>query len=201
MDWTKLADEKTLNATAEALRKRGFEVTIVDNGAAAKKRVLEMIPKKAEVLNVSSTTLNEIGVMKEIDESNEYDLLNKRIRAIKDEKERNEFRKKTLSPDYVIGSVHAITEDGQVVVATASGSQIPPYSYGATNVILVVGTQKITKNLDDALKRVYEHSLALETERMKKAYGISSSVNQILLIEATRQGRIKIILVKERLGF
>lgn len=95
-----------------------------------------------------------------------------------------------------------MTEDGQVVIASATGSQLPSYAYGASNVIWVVGTQKIVKNLDEAMKRVYEYVFPLEKERAMKVAGMKSSVNKILLInkEAT-PGRIHIIFVQEKLGF
>jgi LUD domain len=202
MDWTKLADDKTIEKTAEALKQRGFEVTIVENGAEAKKKALELIPKKAQVMEMTSITLQEIGISKEIDESGEYDSIRKKIIAITDEKERNEFRKHVLAPAYAIGSVQAITEDGQLLMASASGSQLPAYVYGATNVIWVAGTQKIVKNVDEGIKRIYEQALPNESERVKKVYGMPhSSVNKIVIYERDKPGRINIILVKEKLGF
>ena len=153
-------------------------------------------------MHVSSTTLAEIGVSKDIDESGEFDSLRKRIMAITDAKERNEFRRKTLSPEWGIGSVQAVTEDGQVVIASASGSQLPVYAYGATKVIWVVGTQKIVKDVDQAMKRIYEHALELESVRVRAAYGMpKSSVNKILIFEKEQPGRITVILVKQKLGF
>lgn len=202
MEWDKLASDGVIEKTSEELRKRGFEVILVENKEEARKKVLELVPKGAEVMHVSSTTLGEIGITRDIVESGEYDELGTKIRAVKDEKERNAMRKKILSPNYVIGSVQAVTENGQVVIASASGSQIPPYVFGATSVIWVVGTQKIVRNLDDALKRIYDYTLQLESERVRKAYNMpGSSVNKILLFEKERPGRIKLILVKERLGF
>lgn len=202
MEWDKVADDKTIEKTANALKQRGFEVFVVDNKEEAKKKVLELIPKKAEVLNVASVTLQQIGITKHIEESGDYDPLGARIRAISDENERNRLRKLSLSPEYGIGSVHAVTEDGQIVDVSASGSQIPVYSYGATNLILVVGAQKIVKNLDEALKRVYDYVLPLESERVREAYKMpGSSVNMILILEKSWKGRIKVIFVKEKLGF
>lgn len=202
MDWAQLASDSTIEKTADALKKRGMDVTIANSKDDARKMVLALVPKGAEVMHVSSTTLGEIGITKDLVESGEYDELGKKIRTISDEKERNILRKRTLSPDYVVGSVQAVTEDGQVIVVSATGSQIPPYVYGASNVIWVVGTQKIVKNLDEAFKRVYEYVLPLESERIRKAYGMpGSSVNKILIYEREKPGRIKLIFVKDKLGF
>lgn len=202
MEWDKVADDKTIERTTNALKQRGFEVFVVDNKDQAKKKVLELIPKGAEVLNVASVTLQQIGIVEHIEESGDYEPLSAKIRAISDETERNRLRQLSLSPEYGVGSVHAVTEDGQIIDVSASGSQIPVYSYGATNLILVVGAQKIVKNLDEALKRVYEYVLPLESERVREAYKIpGSSVNMILILEKTRNARIKLIFVKEKLGF
>jgi L-lactate utilization protein LutC len=201
MEWTKLANDETIAKTSKALKDRGIDVIVVKNKEDAKKKVLEMIPQGSEVMQVSSTTMDEIGISKEIENGN-YNSLRKMIMAVNDEAARLELRKKSSSPEYGLGSVHAVTEDGQVVIASRSGSQIPIYAYGATNLIWVVGTQKIVKNLDHAFKRIYEHSLVLEGERIGKVYGKpGSSIDKILIVEKERPGRITLIFVKEQLGF
>jgi L-lactate utilization protein LutC len=150
----------------------------------------------------SSTTLDEIGVSKEIDESGRYDSVRKRITAISDEKARAEARRKSTGSKYGLGSVQAITQEGQLVSASGTGSQLSIYAFGAEKLILVVGTQKIVRNIEEAMKRIYEYALPLESERIRKAYGgTGSSVSKILTIEKERPGRITLILVKQKLGF
>src|SRR5208337_2190702 len=127
---------------------------VAENGEEAREKALELIPEGAEVGEGSSMTLNEIGVTKEIDESGRYDSLRKKIMAISDDKERAEARRKSAGPKYGLGSVQAITQEGQVVSASATGSQLGLYVYGAEKLILVVGTQKIVKNLEEAFKRI-----------------------------------------------
>jgi hypothetical protein len=84
-----------------------------------------------------------------------------------------------------------------------TGSQLPAYVYGADKVIFIVGTQKIVKNLDEAMKRVYEYVLPLESERAKKAYGVPGSfISKVLLINREMNPeRIHLIFVNEKLGF
>jgi LUD domain len=202
MDWAELASDDAVERTADALRKHGIEVIIVESGSDARKKALELIPKKAEVFNATSITLEKIGVAKEIEESGEYDSVRNRIKKMSNGDTREKARKGSLSPDYVIGSVHAVTEDGKVAIASATGSQLPQYAYGANHVIWVVGTQKIVRSLDDALRRIHEYSLPLESERLRKRYNFpGSSVNKILIFERERPGRIRLIFVKENLGF
>ncbi|MCL5786640.1 MAG: lactate utilization protein [Candidatus Marsarchaeota archaeon] len=201
MDWDIIADKETLEKTVNALRSKKIDVIVVDNGNEAKEKLLSLIKVGSTVMEASSTTLKQIGAHEIINESGRFVPLNKEISKENDSAKRAELRRALPSPDYAVGSVHAVTEDGQMLIASASGSQLPSYSFTAKKVILAVGTQKIVKNIDLGIRRIYEHSLPMETERMMKAYGTSSSVNQILIIEKGIPGRITVIFVKERLGF
>lgn len=201
MEWMKLADEKTLQKTVEALRKNGIEVFIAENGEEAKKKVFELIPQGVEVMNNKSATLDAIGVSKEILESGKYIAIRKILININDEKQRHEYRRKSSSADYDIGSVHAVTEDGQLIIASNTGSQLSPVASSAAHVILVVSTQKIVKNLDEAFKRIEEYSLPMESEQLKKLYGVASNISKILIVNREYNSRIKLIFVKEKLGF
>ncbi len=201
MIWNELADEKTVEKVAQSLKKNGFEALVVDDGSAALAKLAELIPKGSEVLTVSSTTLDQIGATKELNETGKYNSIKKRFADIQDEKERLKARKLSTITQYAVGSVHAITEDGVLVVASASGSQLAPYAYTSDHLILVASTQKIVKDIDSALKRIKEYTVPLEQERMMKSYGMGTSLNKILLYSKERPGRVTVILVKEKLGF
>ncbi|MDE1855238.1 MAG: lactate utilization protein [Candidatus Micrarchaeota archaeon] len=203
MVWNKLADDATVDSVAKALEKRGMEVYVVDSGAEAKKKFFELIPDGAEVLESSSTTLNTIGVTKELEQDGKYDSVKRKLHSINNPEERNNVRRRSLGAAYGVGSVQAVTEDGRLVTASASGSQIATYAFSTQNVVLVVGTQKIVKNLDEAFKRIYEHALPLESKRVNETYGWTegSYVGKLLVLERDRPGRTKVILVKEKLGF
>ena len=201
MSWDQLADEETLERTAKALKSGGTAVYIVGSGAEAKEKLFGIMREGATVMEASSATMEQIGVTSELASSKKYSSVRNTVRSIDDPKKREEERKKGILSEYCIGSVQAITEEGQMVVASATGSQIAPYAYGAGKIILVAGTQKIVRNLDDAFKRIKEHVYPLENERLQKTLGIGSSINKILIIEKEREGRITMILVKEKLGF
>ena len=104
-------------------------------------------------------------------------------------------------PDYALGSVHAITRDGTLVIASASGSQLASYAWGAANVIFVVGAQKLVPTLEAARERIYQHSLVLEDARAVAAYGQHSYVGKILEIGQELPGRIHVVLVRQPAGF
>ena len=111
------------------------------------------------------------------------------------------MRKLGAAPDYIVGSAHAITDDGEIVVGSGSGSQLGAYAYAGGNVILVVGHQKLVRDLDEGLRRVREYSLPLEFKRMQGVGYPGSLLAKTLIIHAEPSGRIAVILVPETLGF
>ena len=118
-----------------------------------------------------------------------------------DPDKQNEMKRIGSASDYAIGSVHAVTRDGQVLIASASGSQIPNYAYGARNFIWAIGSQKLVKDLKEGLERIENYAYRLEDERAQKAYGMHSSINKILIYRKETQGRGSVIIVREPVGF
>ncbi len=197
-----MADDETIETVRNALMNNGIEVIVAGNGKEALEKLIDLIPEGSDVGEATSTTLDQIGATEHFQNSGKYNSTRKRLQGIENPEERADVRRHMISPEFGIGSVQAITEKGQVTIASATGSQLAPYVYGAKRVIWVAGTNKIVKSLDDAFKRIYEHCLPLESERVKKAYNMQKSVvNKILIFEKERQGRITLILVKEKLGF
>ncbi len=203
MDFSKPVKPEVIGKASEALAANGFNVVVVETGPQAKQEVLNLIPKNAEVMTMTSVTLDSIGVAKAINDSGDYDSVRLKLNTMNRATQGRDMQKLGAAPAYTIGSVHAITQDGKVVVASNTGSQLPAYAYGASKVIWVVGAQKIVKNLDEAMKRIYDYVLPLESERAKKAYGAPGSfVSKLLIVnkEVTKD-RITIVIVKEPLGF
>lgn len=197
-----MATEDQIQKTVASLTANGFVVAVTSTSDEAKKKIFEILPKGAEVLTMTSVTLDTIGLTSEINDSGAYVSLRKKIMALDRNTQGKEMAIIGAAPDWSIGSAHAVTEDGQLLIASATGSQLPAESYGAGNVIFVVGIQKIVSTLEDGIKRIYEYSLPLENVRAQKAYGMQSSVNKILIINREfRPERIHVIFVKENLGF
>ncbi|MBI2334309.1 LUD domain-containing protein [Candidatus Daviesbacteria bacterium] len=200
--WNQLADQDTVNKTTQSLKANGIDAKFVKSGEQAKEEVLKLIPKGAEVFNETSVTLDTIGIPKELNESGKYSSIRNKLNSMNREIEGSEMQKMGAAPEYAVGSVHAVSEDGRVLIASDSGSQLPAYAYGSTHVIWVVGTQKIVKNTDDGIKRIYEYVLPLENERAQKAYGMGSGVSKLLIINKEKTpGRLTLILVNQKLGF
>ena len=197
-----MADDERVERTATALEVNGISVVRAANAEEAKRIVLELVPAGAQVHNGASQTLEETGIADEIHNSGRYEPIHPRIWSMDREKQADEIRRLTSSPDVMLGSVHAVTETGSLVAASASGSQLAPYAAGAGKVILVVGTQKIVSDLDEALRRVDEYVFPLEDARAEAAYGVHSGVNKVLIINREYvPGRITVVFVDEALGF
>jgi hypothetical protein len=204
MPYDTIASDEQITKTKEALESNGFSVVVVDDEAAAKQTALDLLPKGAEVLTNTSKTLEALGLTKAIDESGDYDSVRTKLNAMwGDPSKKRDQRKLGAAPDYAIGSVHAITEAGEVLIASNTGSQLPSYSYGAGTVVWVVGAQKIAEDLAEAHKRLKEYVLPLESERARQAYGTSgSNISKLLIVSKEVQpDRITVVIVKKALGF
>ena len=200
--FSELADDQIISATIQALKNNNIEAVVVENAGKAKEKVLEILPEGAEVMNMSSVTLETLGLDKEINESGRYDAVKPKLARMDRETQSIEMQKLGSAPVWAVGSVQAITESGQVIIASNTGSQLPAYAYGSAHVIWVVGTQKIVKNLDEGMKRIYDFVLPLETEHMQNLYKMNSNVSKLLIINKEFiAGRLTVIFVKEKLGF
>lgn len=202
MTWDALADNQTITNTIQTLKNTGIEVVVVENGEKAKEKVLELLPKGAEVMTMASVTLETLGLDKEINESGNYDAVKTKLSKMDRKTQGIEMQKLGAAPIWSVGSVHAVTEDGKILIASNTGSQLGSYAYAAAHVIWVVGIQKIVKDLDEGMERIYDYVLPLENEHMKKLYGVGSNVSKLLIInKEINPGRITVIFVKEKLGF
>lgn len=202
--YDQLASDQSIEKTVQALKNNGIEALVVENGDRAKKKVLEMLPTGSDVMDMSSTTLDTSGITKEIQESGKYNSVKKRLFSMDRNTQSLEMNKLGSTPEWAVGSVHALTEDGKLLIASNTGSQLPSYAYGSTHVIWVIGAQKIVKNVDEGIKRIYEYVLPLESERARKAYGVPGSfVSKLLIInKEINPGRhLTAIIVREKLGF
>jgi hypothetical protein len=200
--WNLLADAERVKKTMTALKQNGIYSSFVQTGEDAKKLLFQLIPKGAEVMNNTSTTLLTISAEKEILDSGKYDPVHKKLVLMNQKKQYTEMQRIGAAPVWAVGSVHAVTEHGEVLIASKTGSQLPGYAYGAQHVIWIVGTQKIVRDLQEGLKRIYDYCLPLEQQRAQKAYGEDSYVAKILIINKEfQEKRIQLIFVNEVLGF
>jgi hypothetical protein len=200
--FTTLPDEHALQATVVALEEHGFSVEVVDDLDAARQAVLARIPEGASVMTNASMTLIESGIEAAINGAgSHWDSARNRMFALDFATQAQEMKVIGGQSDYSLGSVHAVTRDGTLVIASASGSQLASYAWGAANVIFAVGVQKLVPTLAAAHERIYQHSLPLEDARAQAAYGQHSQVGKILEIHQEMPGRIHIVLIRQQVGF
>ena len=200
--FTTLPDEETLAATVVALEEHGFSVEVVDDLDAAREAVLARIPEGSSVMTNTSVTLEEAGIAAAVDEGGgPYESARNKMMALDFATQLQEMKAIAGQPDFALGSVHAITPDGTLIVASASGSQLASYVWGAANVIFVVGAQKLVSSAEEARERIVEHSLPLEDARAFAAYGQNSQIGKLLEIHQEFPGRIHVVLVRQSVGF
>jgi hypothetical protein len=195
------APEATLQKVAEALRRNNLDARVVDTGAEARRLVLELVPSGAEVHSGKSKTLLDVGLFSELFESGRYDAVRARTSKMDRQTQGREIRKLHASPDYMLGSVQAVTEGGDLVVVSASSSQLGAYASGAGRLILVVGSQKIVPDLDRALERIDKVVFPYEDAIVRERMNISTFIGKVLIIRREWvDGRITVILVREPVG-
>ena len=202
-EFAKFADDATIERTAAALEAKGYVVHVAEDAASAKDLIIGLLPEGAEVNQGASETLEELGVTDVIENSGRFDPIRARTRAM----DRNTpegvraMRKLGGTPDYFLVSAHALVEDGTLVLASTTGSQLGPVAFGAGEVIFAIGAQKIVPDLATAFRRIEQRSLPLEHARMQKLYGVNSSINKLLIVNKEfRPGRFTIVLIKEPIG-
>jgi acyl-CoA hydrolase len=199
--FTTLPDEHALQATVTALEEHGFSVEVVGDLDAARQAVLARIPQGSSVMTNISVTLAETGLADAINDGGPYESARNKMFALDFATEAQQMKAIGGQPDYALGSVHAITRDGTLVIASASGSQLASYAWGAANVIFVAGAQKLVPTLAAAHERIYQHSLPLEDARAQAAYGQHSQVGKVLEIHTELPGRIHVVLIRQQVGF
>jgi len=199
--YTAPASTDELDALAERLRERNFEALIVGTAAEARQAVLDRIPDGVTIHSGKSKTLDDLGISQVLMDSDRYDFVRKRLYKMDRQTQSREIRQLGSAPDLMLGSVNAITKDGQLVASSATGSQLGPFASGAGRLILVVGSQKIVKDLDEALARIRDYVQPYEDQRLREQAGIGTILARILILERDfRPGRTTIVLVREPVG-
>jgi hypothetical protein len=196
------ASRERLVKVAAALERTNIAAFVLFSHDEARAKIRELIPEGAEVFTAMSRTLDELGIAAELDESGRYNAVRPKLVNMDRERERHAMRELGAPPGCIVGSVHAVTEDGVVIVASMSSSQLGPYASGAGKVVWAVGAQKIVKNIELGFERIEDYSLPREDERMRGLYGIGSQTGKILIVKReVAKGRSSVILLNDAIGF
>jgi hypothetical protein len=200
--FTEPAPAERLERVAAALTANNFAAEILDDAAAARVRIKDLIPEGASVFTGASETLRLSGIEEDISKSGRYDDIRSRGQTMDRATQLGEIWRLMSAPDVIVGSVAAVTETGSLVIASASGSQLPGYAGGSLRAIWVVGAQKVVPDLATALRRIEDHCFPLENDRAMKVYGGPSAINRVLILNAEpHPGRGTVLLLREAIGF
>lgn len=204
MDYSKVPNIETIEKTIYELKNHGIDTILVDNKKQALEKILENVPTGSKIMSGSSTTLIQIGFSEMLkSENHKWINLHKEILKETDKVKRSNLRRSSITnADYFLCSVNAITQDGKLVAVDASGSRVGALPFAAKNVLIIAGANKIVTDIEGAFDRIKNYVINLENERALKVYGVKSSLNKWIIIEKESVlNRIKLILVKEPLGF
>lgn len=195
------ADPGVLDHIADQMRSRGIEAIVVETGADARELVESMVPDGAEIHSGKSKTIEDLGLFAHFMESGRFDAVRPKLYAMDRATQGREMRKLGAAPDYELGSVAAVTEDGVLVAASASGNQVGAYAGGAGKLILVVGSQKVVPDLETALARIHDVAVPYEDARLMSQLGRHTQLAKVLLIYGEMiPNRTTVVLVREPIG-
>jgi LUD domain len=201
VDFAAPASKAELTALAERLRERNFEVVIVDGGDEARAEVLKRIPEGASIHSGKSKTLEDTGIFNALLDDDRYDFIRRKTLKMDRRTQMREISAMGATPDVMIGSVQAVTKDGQLVITSATGSQLGPLASGAGKVIFVIGSQKVVPDLDTAFRRIKEHVFPYEDARLREQLGAGTKIAKTLIFDQDYMpGRTTVILVREPIG-
>lgn len=205
MNYATVASQEILEATTHGLSGRNFEPILAATKEVALEKIKSLIPSGASVMNGTSKSLEQIGYIDYLKAGQHgWDNLHERILAESDQVKQGLLRKQMTVSDFYLGSVHALTEKGELLIASNTGSQLPGIAYNAQNLIFVVGAQKIVPTLSDAFARLETQVIPLEDERIRALYGVGTTHAKTLILhrENPMLGRkVYVIIVQESLGF
>lgn len=202
---TILASADTVSTTIAALNEHGFLAESVATGADALARIKELVPHGASVMNGASVTLEQIGLMDYLKAGeHEWNNLHDAILEETDPSTKTLLRRQSVVSDVYLGSAHALTEAGEIMIASNSGSQLPHLAFTSPTVVLVVGAQKIVPTLTDAFARIQDVVIPQEDVRMKEVYGYGTLLAKTLILHKENpalERKVYVLVVNEELGF
>ncbi len=193
------------------LEKRNMEGFYCEDSNELCKKVLDIMEDGASIAWGGSESVKECGLMDAI-VTGKYNLID-RTQAVTPEEQRAMYAKIVMS-DYFLMSTNAITLEGELVNIDGNGNRVAALIHGPEHVIIVVGMNKITKDVEAAYKRVKTIACPANAVRLDRkipcAYtGVCADClapecfcNQIVITRRSgHTGRIKVFLVGEELGY
>lgn len=204
--------EKKVNRTIENLQKNNMEGYFVKDEEELKLKVGQLLNEGETVSVGGSMTLFETGVIDYL-RSGKFNFLDRYKEGLTSNEVKEIYRKSFYADTYIVSS-NAVTEDGEIYNVDGNGNRVAAMIYGPDKVIVIVGINKIVKDLDEAIIRVREIAAPANSKRLNRktpckevgyCMDCQSSdriCNDYVLIRRQGiKGRIKVIIVGKELGY
>ena len=206
-----LLREERINKAIENLKNNGFDVVLVDDVGEAEKLTLQEIPVGSSISMGGSVTLNMTGLLAKF-RSEDYSFFERFAQPTWEDTVK--VMRESLLSDYLVTGTNAITEDGKLLQVDSGGNRVAGMTYGPKNVIVISGVNKIVENTQEGLERL-KYAGPLNSKRLnhKTPCNISGKCencsthmrmcNFVSIISSGYRafGKIKLILIKEELGY
>ncbi|GJJ68207.1 hypothetical protein EMPS_00553 [Entomortierella parvispora] len=204
--YSKPASPERIAAAKAGLEANGFKVHIANGKGEAFATLKSLIPAGASLNNAHSTSLEEIGFITYLKGETPWNNVHATLLAEKDPAKQGELRRTIGSTvDYYLTSLAAVTEDGLLVHGDWSGSKVGGVAFGAANVIVLVGSNKIVKDEAEARARAFDFTLKVESARVRDVYGAPNSefanFEVIRKVNPFNPNRIQVVIVNDALGY
>ena len=194
----------------EVLKSCGYDANFVKTKEEAFELAKTYIKPNMSVGLGGSESVKEIGLLEYLLNKKDITLFNQYEDGISMD-ENIKRRKQGLVSDIFVTSTNALSKDGKLINADGSGNRVAAFSYGPTNVLVIVGINKIVENVEAGFKRVMEvaavknisriNNKAIEMGKEPK-YNLDNIANKFSWVKADDiKDRIIIILVDEELGY
>ncbi len=206
-----IRNEKLAQKVIKGLRNRNIEGYYATTKEEALAKSLELIPEGSSITWGGSMSVEEIGLKDAVLNGN-YVIFNRD--AAKDAKEKREIELKAFGADYFLASTNAITEDGILVNIDGNANRVACLAYGPLHVLMIVGMNKVAKDLDAAISRARGEAAPINAQRFNLGTPCNTTgscancnmpgtiCNQILVTRRSmHNGRMIVILVDDNLGF
>ncbi len=204
--------ETLANTMMKNLAKRRMDAYYCKTAVEAKELALSLIPSGSTASFGGSMTLEESGILAALRAKEDITLIDRATASSPEEIKK--MYHEALSCDYYFMSTNAITSAGELVNIDGTGNRVSALIYGPENVVIIAGMNKVAANVDEALSRVHNTATPMNCQRLNKktpcsATGVCSDClspdcicNQVVITRRSGiEGRIKVILVGEELGY
>ena len=156
-------------------------------------------------------TVRDLGIPEVLKKRGTLEVLDRDLVETKEEKQAMYLR--AFSADVYLSSANAISEDGVIVNIDGNGNRVAAITWGPKKVIFVIGLNKVAQTVEAALARARSTASPINAARFAiktpcQIDGVchncnspESICNYVHFLRNSPQGRHKVVLVGENLGY